>query len=151
MKARNATLLTTLHLSDLFTRISSLSNAHEFLSEAAELANDADKFKDGIIMDLSLYGLHGRKGLWSDAFKSIVRAEGKLKRLLEPSFVNGLETGEGGDFVDRFANMQISMGSPARSVANKSPKVSRRQTRGPGTFTVGMHMTDGVNASIRSG
>jgi hypothetical protein len=126
MKARNATLIATLYLGDLFTRMSSLSNAHDFLAEAAELADDVDKFKDGIIMDLSFYGFHGRKGLWSDAFRSIVRAEGKLKRLLEPAFMNGLEKGEGIDLVDRFANLRISLGSPARTVV-KSPKTTRRQ------------------------
>jgi hypothetical protein len=127
MNARTATLITTLHLSDLFTRMSSLSDAHDFLAEAAELADDVDKFKDGIVMDLSFYGLHGKKGLWSDAFRSIMRAEGKLKRLLEPGFVNGLERGgESVDWVDRFANLRISLGSPARSVV-KSPKVSKRQ------------------------
>jgi hypothetical protein len=77
-------------------------------------------------MDLSFYYLHGRRGLWSDAFRSIVRAEGKLKRLLEPGFINGLERGENVDCVDRFANLRISLVSPSCSVV-KSPKVSRRQ------------------------
>jgi hypothetical protein len=130
MKARTATLVATLHLSDLFTRMSSLSNAHDFLKEASELADDVDKFKDGIILDLSFCGLHGRRGLWNDAFRTMVRAEGKLKRLLEPGFVNGLEKGESIDWVDRFANLRISLGSPAR-VVSKSPKLSRRPAGRP--------------------
>jgi hypothetical protein len=122
--SRNSLLLATLHLGDLFTRMSSLSNAHEFLTEAAELADGVDKTKESIIMDISFFSIHGRKELWSDAFRSIIRAETKLKRLLEPAFVNGLEKGMGVDFIDRFANLRLSVGTPLRNT-NKSPNVSR--------------------------
>ena len=118
-------LVATLHLGDLFTRMSSLDNAREFLSEAAELADGVDKTKDSIIMDLSFFGIHGRNDLWSDAFRSIIRAETKLKRIIEPGFVNGLEKGTGVDWVDRFANLRLSTGSPTQNVASKSPKSSR--------------------------
>ena len=104
--------------------MSSLSNAHEFLAEATDLADGVDKTKDSIVMDLSFFDIHGRKDLWSDAFRSIIRAETKLKRLLEPGFVNGLEKGMGIDWVDRFANMRLSVGSPPHPT-NRSPKVSR--------------------------
>ena len=107
--------------------MSSLSNAHEFLSEATELADGVEKTKDSIVMDLSFFGIHGKKELWSEAFRSIIRAETKLKRLLEPGFVNGLEKGVGVDLSDRFANLRISAGSPAHGVTpNKSPKTPRR-------------------------
>jgi hypothetical protein len=106
--------------------MSHLTSAHDFLSEAADLAEGVDKTKDSIVMDISFFGIHGRNELWSDAFRSIVRAETKLKRLIEPAFVNGLEKGEGIDWVDRFAGLRISMGSPARNIS-KSPKVSRKQ------------------------
>jgi hypothetical protein len=126
MNARNAVLIATLHLGDLFTRMSSLANAHQFLSEAAEMADAVDKTKESVLMELSFYGLHGRNEIWSDAFRSIVRAETKLKKLLEPVFVKGLEKGDGIDFVDRFANLRISLGSPARNLKKTSPKPSRR-------------------------
>ena len=125
VNARNSMLVATLYLGDLFTRMSSLTNAHEFLSEAAELAEGVDKTKESIVMDLSFFAIHGRKYLWSDAFRSIIRAETKLKRLLEPGFVNGLEKGMGIDWVDRFANLRLSTASPPRNVASKSPKSSR--------------------------
>ena len=128
VNARNSTLVATLHLGDLFTRMSSLTNAHELLSEAAEFADAVDKTKESIVMDLSFFGIHGRKDLWSDAFRSIIRAETKLKRLLEPGFVNGLEKGMGIDWVDRFANLRLSTGSPTRNVASKSPKSSRERS-----------------------
>ena len=127
VNAKNSLLIATLHLGDLFTRMSSLTKAHEFLSEAAELADGVDKTKDSIVMELSFFGLHGRKNLWSDAFRSIVRAETKLKRLLEPGFVSGLEKGVGIDWVDRFANLRLSSGSPLKNVGNKSPKSSRER------------------------
>src|SRR5271163_348858 len=130
MNARNAQLIATLHLGDLHTRMASLHTAQEFLNEAAQLAEGVDKTKDSIFMDLSFFGIHGRKELWSDAFRSILRAESKLKRLLEPGFVNGLEKGEGIDWVDRFASLRLSAGSPARSTAAKSPKVARRRKSG---------------------
>jgi hypothetical protein len=132
VNARNSLLIATLHLGDLFTRMSSLSDAHEFLTEAADLADGVEKTKDSIMMELSFFGMHGRKELWSEAFRSIIRAETKLKKLLEPGFLNGLEKGEELDWVDRFANLRLSTGSPTRSIANKSPKVSRRlQSRKP--------------------
>lgn len=127
MSARNAQLIATLHLGDLHTRMAALPIAHEFLNEAAEVADGVDKTKDSILMDLSFFGIHGRRELWSDAFRSILRAESKLKRLLDPAFVNGLEKGEGIDWVDRFANLRLSAGSPARSAAAKSPKLVRRR------------------------
>src|SRR5277367_1003241 len=130
MKALNAKLIATLHLGDLYTRMGSLSNAHDCLNEASDLADGVDKTRDSIFMDLSFFGIHGRKELWSDAFRSIVRAESKLKRLLEPGFVNGLEKGEGIDWIDRFASLRLSAGSPARSTAAKSPKVARRRKSG---------------------
>jgi hypothetical protein len=108
--------------------MSILPTAHEFLSEAAELVEAVEKTKDGVVMEMSLYGLHGRKETWGDAFRSIVRAEGKLKKLLEPAFVNGLERGEGMDLVERFRNMRISLGSPARNVHERPSRSSRRQT-----------------------
>jgi hypothetical protein len=108
--------------------MSSLSTAHEFLSEASELVDAIDKTKDGVVLEMSLYGLHGRKDTWSDAFRNIVRAETKLKKLLEPAFVNGLERGDGGDFIERFGELRISLGSPARNVLGRTPKTSRRQT-----------------------
>jgi hypothetical protein len=120
-------VIVSLHLSDLFTRMSSLSNADEFLSEAAELVDGVEKTKESIVMDLSFFGIHGRKELWSDAFRSAVRAETKLKKLLEPAFVNGLEKGGGIDWIDRLANLRVSMGSPGRIVPSKSPKISRQQ------------------------
>jgi hypothetical protein len=126
MNARNAVLVATLHLGDLFTRMSSLTNAHQFLSEAAEMADAVDKTKESVFMELSFYGLHGRNEIWSDAFRSIVRAETKLKKLLEPVFVNGLEKGDGIDLVDRFANLRISLGSPAGNLKKTSPKPARR-------------------------
>ena len=129
-------LIAILHLGDLFTRMSSLSNAHDFLSEAAELADGMDKTKDSVVMDLSFFGIHGREELWSDAFRSIIRAETKLKRLLEPGFVNGLEIGTAIDWIDRFANLRLSMGSTARKVVGKSPKSSRG--RPPRTSTTGI-------------
>jgi len=113
--------------------MSSLSNAHEFLSEAAQLAEGVDKTKESIVMELSLFGIHGRKELWSEAFKSVLRAEAKLKRLIEPVFVNGLEKGAGIDLADRFANLRISMGSPGRNMGGKSPKTPRRQGRASST------------------
>lgn len=125
VNAKNSMLVAALHLGDLFTRMSSLTNAHEFLSEAAELAEGVEKTKDSIVMDLSFFAIHGRQDLWSDAFRSIIRAETKLKRLHEPGFVNSLEKGMGIDWVDRFANLRLSTGSPARNIAKKSPKSSR--------------------------
>jgi hypothetical protein len=113
--------------------MSILPTAHEFLSEAAELVEAVEKTKDGVVMEMNLYGLHGRKENWGDAFRSIVRGEGKLKKLLEPAFVNGLERGEGMDLVERFRNMRISLGSPARKVQGRSPTSSRRQTGKPST------------------
>ncbi len=113
--------------------MSILPTAHEFLSEAAELVEAVEKTKDGVVMEVNLYGLHGRKENWGDAFRSIVRGEGKLKKLLEPAFVNGLERGEGMDLVERFRNMRISLGSPARKVQGRSPTSSRRQTGKPST------------------
>lgn len=126
VKSRNALLLATLHLGDLFTRMSSLATAHAFLSEASDLAEGVGNTKDSVVMDLSFFGIHNQKELWSDAFRSIVRAETKLKQLLEPGFVNGLENGEGINWIDRFANMRLSVGSPARGASSKSPKGSRR-------------------------
>jgi hypothetical protein len=108
--------------------MSILPTAHEFLSEAAELVEAVEKTKDGVVMEMSLYGFHGRKETWGDAFRSIVRAEGKLKKLLEPGFVNGLERGEGMDLVERFRNMRISLGSPARNIHERPSRSSRRQT-----------------------
>jgi len=140
MNARNALLIATLHLGDLFTRMSSLSNAHEFLSEAVELADGVGKTKDSVIMELSFSSIHGRKDLWSDAFRSILRAESKLKRLLEPSFVDGLEKGELNDFVERFANVRLSMSSPIRASGIKSPKGLKRnvgQLSVNGTLNIG--------------
>ena len=131
MNASNAQLIATLHLGDLYTRMASLSSAHEFLNQAAELSDGVDRTKDSIFMDLSFFGIHGRKELWSDAFRSIVRAESKLKRLLEPGFVNSLEKGEAVDGIDRFASLRLSAGSPARSTGGKSPKVARRQQNRP--------------------
>ena len=122
-------LIAILHLGDLFTRMSSLSNAHDFLSEAAELADGMDKTKDSVVMDLSFFGIHGREELWSDAFRSIIRAETKLKKLLEPAFMNGLEKGMAIDWVDRFANLRLSTGSPSRNVVSQSPKSSRGRPR----------------------
>lgn len=107
--------------------MSSLPIAHEFLCEAADLAEAVEKTKDGVVLEMSLFGLHGRKDVWSDAFISIVRAETKLKKLLEPSFVNGLEKGEGMDLVERFGSLRISLGSPAGKTTARSPKTSRRQ------------------------
>jgi hypothetical protein len=125
VNSKNALLLATLHLGDLFTRMASLSTAHAFLSEAAELADGIDNTKDSVIMDLSFFGIHGRKELWSDAFRSIVRAETKVGQLLEPGFVNGLENGDGIEWAGRITNMRLSMGSD-RSGPSKSPKNSRR-------------------------
>jgi len=127
----NGRLIVSLHLGDLFTKMSSFENAHEFLSEAAELAENVEKTKEGAFMDISFYRFHGRRELWSDAFRSIVRAESKLKKLLEPTFINGLEKGDGGDWVDRFASLRISLGSPSSAKATTSPKVSRRSGRLP--------------------
>jgi hypothetical protein len=156
MNARTAVLVAALHLGDLFTRMSSLTNAHQFLSEAAELADAVDKTKESVVMDLSFYGLHGRKEVWSDAFRSIVRAEAKLKKLLEPLSVNGLEKGEGIDWVDRFANLRISLGSPTRSATKKSPKPSRRQqgrsttAPTPGMFDYDLRLTVGLRVEYES-
>ena len=126
INSRNGRLIAALHLGDLFTRMSSMESAHEFLSEAAELADCADKTKESVTMDVFFHGFHGRKKLWSDAFRSIVRAEVKLKKLLEPAFVNSLEKGDNNDWIDRFANLRVSLGSPPRGKTTISPKTARK-------------------------
>lgn len=123
----NAILIATLHLGDLFTRMSSMSNAHEFLSEAAKLADGVERTSDSITMELYFANIHGRKELWNDAFRSILRAENKLRKLLDPEFVNRLEKGEVIDLVDRFTNMRLSVGASTRAASAASPKGSRRQ------------------------
>jgi hypothetical protein len=119
----------TLHLGDLLTRTSNFEAAHATLSEAADLAEAIEKTKEGVTMDLAFFGLHGKQELWSDAFRTIVRAEGRLKRLLETDFVQGLERGAAGDLVERFASLRFSMGSPTRPVATKSSAVVKRKGR----------------------
>jgi hypothetical protein len=116
--------------------MSSIPAAHEFLSEAADLAEAVDKTKDGVVLEMTLFGLHGRKDIWSEAFRSIIRAETKLKKLLEPAFLNGLEKGEGMDWIERFGNLRISLGSPARNVPGRASNTSRRQK--------GKSSTDGI-------
>lgn len=109
-----------------------LEAAHTYLSEAAELADGIEKTKEGVLMDLSFFGLHGRQKLWSDAFRTIIRAEGKLKRLLEPEVVNALERGATvmGDLVERFSGLKLSIGSPAGGPSSaKSPAAAKRKGR----------------------
>jgi hypothetical protein len=133
-------LLVTLHLGDLLTRTSNLEAAHATLSEAADLAEAIDKTKEGVTMDLAFFGLHGKQELWSDAFRTIVRAEGRLKRLLETEFVQGLERGAVEDLVERFAGLRLSVGSPPRPVPTKSAAATKRKGRatinGTSTFMV---------------
>jgi hypothetical protein len=135
LKAPNATLLVTIHLGDLFTRMCNLESAHAYLSEAAELADGIEKTKEGILMDLAFFGLHGRQDLWSDAFRTIIRAESKLKKLFDPEFVNTLEKGLMGDLVERFSNMKLRMGSPALVSSIQSPATLKRK----GKATSGIH------------
>ena len=134
--SHNGRIIASLHLGDLFTRMSSLESAQEFLSEAAELADHVEKMKESAIMDISFYGFHGRKSLWSDAFRSIIRAESKLRKLLDPGFINSMEKGDAVDWVNRFADFRISLGSPPRAKA-ASPKATRRSNRFPVTEGIG--------------
>ena len=106
--------------------MSSLDNANEFLNEAAELAHCVEKTKDSVTMELYFFGMYGRQQLWSDALRTIVRGESKLKRLLEPAFVNGLAKGDWSELSDRFANLRMSMGASPRNAAAKSPNVVKR-------------------------
>jgi hypothetical protein len=128
INSSNGRLITALHLGDLFTQMSSLDTAHEFLCEAAGMADNVEKMREGALMDVSFCRFHGRKSLWSDAFRSVVRAESKLRKLFEPGFINNLEKGEATDVVNRFANLRISLGSPPRTKA-ASPKASRKSSR----------------------
>ena len=131
LKAPKAVLFVTLHLSDLFTKMSNLESAHAYLSEAAELAEGIENTMESVVMDLSFFGLHGHQDMWSDAFRTIIRAEGRLKRLLEPEVVNGLEKGSTKDLSERLLTLRLSMGSPACPSTTKSPKASKRKSRAP--------------------
>ena len=129
VNAPKAVLLVNLYLGDLFTQMCNLDSAHECLADAAELAVGIEKTKEGVVMDLSFFGLHGRQDLWSDAFRTIIRAEGRLKRLLEPEFVNGLEKGLTADLSERLSTLKLSMGSRACPSPTKSPTTSKRKGR----------------------
>ena len=106
-----------------------VESAQAYLSEAAELAEGIENTRESVVMDLSFSGLHGRQDLWSDAFRTIIRAEGRLKRLLEPEFVNGLEKGSTKDLSERLLTLRLSMGSPACPATTKSPTASKRKSR----------------------
>jgi hypothetical protein len=125
MRSKNGRLVAALRLGDLFTRMAFLPQAHEFFSEVAELSEGIDKTAESVVMDVTFYHLHGKKDLWSDAFRSIARAETKLKRLLEPAMINSLDRCDG-DLSEKVANLRITSGSPLQGSVARTPRQSRK-------------------------
>jgi len=110
----NTILVSSLHLGDLYTRMFNLAGADQFLVAGSALAENVSQTREHIMLDLALFGLEGRRDMWSKAFTTILGAERKLKELLEPAFVNALEKGEINDLADRLASLKMSIISPPR-------------------------------------